>query len=298
MALFPFLQKPEQTEETEDDSGKKIEFAQKLPEGEIEGKEALKGGNFDFLKGLEERKPGDKVPVKMAEEAAPVNNPEEEGGGEEKMPPRESWLSGFFKFGAGAGREKQSSRILEVNLVRGEIVKFFDWQRGILILLVAVFVTVAALSGIYWAISWWGSRNGAGASSDYLQQYYKISKEISDLNPKVDQVLAFKTKLDQVNFLLERHIYWTYFFSFLEDNTLSNVYFSGFNGTVNGSYSLQATTDNLDAIDAQIKKLLINPDIKQAEVDAGSVNGQGGKPTVQFSLSFVLDPKIFLYQEQ
>ena len=88
--------------------------------------------------------------------------------------------------------------------------------------------------------------------------------------------------------------HWTNFFSFLEDNTLSNVYFSGFDGTVNGSYSLSAITDNLDAIDAQIKGLLVNPYIKSADVDSGSVSGEKGKTSVLFSLSFVLDPKVFL----
>ncbi|HTX87068.1 MAG TPA: hypothetical protein VMC41_03305 [Candidatus Nanoarchaeia archaeon] len=292
MALLPFLQKPKRVEDQNDAAERKIEFAQKLPSGEIEGEAAPKAGNFDFLKSFSERQPGEKVPVKIT--PAPMLAEEKATKTAAPDKPKRGLLSDFLSFGRRADGDKNRSRVLEVNLVKGEIVKFFDWQGGVLILLMAVFIAMAVLSGIYWGISIWGAGNNKAGNSDYLQQYYKISKEINDLGPQVDQVMAFKNKLDQVNFLLDRHIYWTNFFSFLEDNTLSDVYFSGFNGTVNGSYSLSATTDSLDAIDAQIKKLLANPYIKNAEVDSGSISGAQGKPSVGFSLSFTLDPKIFL----
>jgi hypothetical protein len=297
MALFSFGQKKDQTSGKEVAAEKKIEFAQKLPSGELEGRAAPKGGDFDFLKNFESRTPGEKAPIEMAEAAPPEEAQDEEESVAEKKPKQKSWLSGFLKFSVGLKRDKNPSRVLEVNLVKGEIVKFFDWQRGILIILVAVFVTMAVLSGIYWGISWWGASSQNSKNNDYLQRYYGVSKEIKDLSPQVDQILVFKIKLDQVNFLLERHIYWTNFFDFLEKNTLSNVYFSGFSGAISSNYSLSATTDNFDAIDAQIKKLLVNQFIKGASVDSGTVSGQQGKPSVSFSLSFALDPKVFLYQE-
>jgi hypothetical protein len=292
MAIFSFGQKNTPLDSQDGEVEKKIEFAQKLPSNEIEGKESPKGGDFDFLRKIEPRNPGESAPVRIA--AEPVMEKEIAEEPSPEMPKRTSWLAGFLKFSNGSSKEKNSSRVLEVNLVKGEVVKFFDWQKGILVVLVAIFSTTAAISGIYWGISLWGANNQGSQSGDYLQQYYKISRQINDLNPQVDEILAFKNKLDQVNFLLQRHVYWTNFFSFLEDNTLSNVYFYGFNGTVNGNYSLSATTDNLNAIDAQIKKLLVNPDIESAAVDSGSVGGAEGKPLVTFSLSFTLNPKIFL----
>jgi hypothetical protein len=294
MALFSFGQKNTSVDDQSGEVEKKIEFAQKLPSSDIEVRESSKGGDFDFLKKIEPRNHGESAPVKMAPE--PVIKKEDIDIEESlpEKPKQKGWLAGFLKFDSGSSRGKDSSRVLEVNLVKGEVVKFFDWQKGILIVLVAIFSTTAVISGIYWGISLWGANNQGLQNGDYLQQYYKINKQITDLNPQVDEILALKTKLDQVNFLLQRHIYWTNFFSFLEDNTLSNVYFSGFNGTINGSYSLLATTDNLNAIDAQIKKLLVNQNIKSAAVDSGSVSGDQGKPSVAFSLSFTLDPKIFL----
>ena len=326
MALLPFLQKQKDLEEGKEEAGdKKIEFAQKLPSSDLEGKAAAKAGDFNFLQGLN-RQPGEKAPVKIMDKApikfpftkvledkpsfakAAEDKPKKIGGQEdefkkEKPEPRlerksstSGWLGDIFK-GSGEEREKNYSSALEVNLVKGEIVKYFDWQRGLLVILVAVFSTLAILSGLYWGISVWGSSSQSSQNSDYLQQYYKLSKQINDLNPQVAEIKDFKTKLDQANFLLARHIYWTNLFSFLEDNTLTDVYLNSFSGGLDGDYSFGATTDNLDAIDAQVKKLQASPYVIKVSVDSGAIAGSGGKPAVTFTLPITLNPKIFLKSE-
>jgi hypothetical protein len=306
MVFMPFLQKKEAADENNPlTGGKKIEFAQKLPVEDLEGTPSRKGESFDFLKGLEPRKEGEPMAVKMPDEQPAAAggtkiNPAEfdEEKKTEEMNKPESLFSRLFKPNdkdfSPTRRRGKSTNVLEVNLVKGEIVKFFDWQRGILLLLVSVFASAAVISLAYWGISSWGSSKQNTQNSTYLQDYYKVNKEIKDLEPQMNEVMKFKARLDSVNFLLARHIYWTNFFNFLEDNTLSNVYFSNFTGDINGSYVLSATTDSLDAIDAQIKKLLVNSDIMKTRVDSASVIGESGKPIVSFSLSFALAPKIFL----
>jgi hypothetical protein len=292
---------PQDKKEIENPSGgeKKIEFSQKLPREDLEGTPSPKGGDFDFLKMIKTRQDGEAAPVKIQEERFAS---EENSADKEEFPvlrvKNKNWLSDF------AGRLNQSfklplkkkniSRVPEVNLVKGEIVRFFDWQKGLLIILISVFASMAIVSVLYWGISWWGSSKQYAQNSNYQQQYYEVNREIKSLESQVKEVLKFKEKLDMAGYLLARHIYWTNFFNFLENNTLSNVYFSNFSGGIGGSYTLAATTDNLDAIDAQIKKLLANPYIKQAGVSSGAVSGGEGKPVVTFTLPFSLDPKIFL----
>jgi hypothetical protein len=298
MALLPFLQKKEKP--VEDDSaaaGKKIEFARKLPVEELEGKSARKGGNFDFLQGMAPRQAGEAVPVKIEAEPspAPVKLSDEEADSAEPEDKKENFFLRFFQsIGDKIEKKPRRSQVLEVNLVRGEIVKYFDWQKAILTLLILVFASLTALSLAYWGISWWGASRQSSQSAAYLSDYFKVSREIKELEPQVNDVLKFKARLDLADFLLARHIYWNNFFTFLEENTLSNVYFSGFSGDIGGSYNLSATADSLDAIDAQIKKFLANSYIKQASVSAGSVSGGEGKVVVSFSLSFSLNPEIFL----
>jgi|WetSurMetagenome_2_1015567.scaffolds.fasta_scaffold04545_7 hypothetical protein len=293
MAFLPFLQKPQKSEEAGDDLEKKIEFAQKLPPEELEGKASPKGSDFDFLRKAESRSDGHVAPVKLESEPEPVAEvDEDEMGFAEKKDKKDSFFNRLLK--GGSAKSKKKFQALEVNLVKGEIVKYFDWQRAILILLVSSFISITALSLAYWGISWWGSSRNYDQNNTYLQNYYKVSKEIKDFEPEVNTVLKFKKRLDVADFLLARHVYWTNFFNFLENNTLSNVYFSDFSGDTSGKYSLLATTNSLDVIDAQVKKLLADPSVKSASASDVSIGQTGGNTTIKFSLSFLVDPKIFL----
>jgi hypothetical protein len=296
MAFLSFLQKPQKPEEESDDSDKKIEFAQKLPPEDLEGEASRKGGNFDFLKGVEPRQDGQAVPVKLEAEPLPnkVGLPSEELNLPRKADKKGNFFSGLFSSGGKAEKNKKLFRVLEVDLVKGEIIKYFDWQKAILIILVSVFISITLLSLAYWGISWWGSSRQYDQDTAYMQDYYKVNKEIKDLEPQVNEVLKFKDRLDSADFLLKRHVYWNNFFSFLEKNTLTNVYFANFSGDTGGTYNLQATTDSLDAIDAQVKKFLTNPSVEKVSAGGVSIGESKGKVSINFSLSFSLNPEIFL----
>jgi hypothetical protein len=290
MAMFP---NNDQSGDEKIEPEKKIEFANKLSAEDVEGESSAKGGDFDFLKGFEPRQPGEKKPVKIVEEK-PIKFVKPEAPVPEKKPKPEKTENNFFRFGSNADSGKNQSRALRVNLVKDEIVKYFDWQKGALIALFAVFATLAVVSALYWGISVWGSNSQNLQNNNYLQQYYKVSKQLNDLSPQVADIKSFKSSLDRANFLLARHIYWTNFFSFLENDTLSNVYFSDFGGSIGGTYSLAATANNLSAIDSQVKKFLADQNVSQASVGAGAISGSKGVPTVSFALSLVVNPKIFL----
>lgn len=194
-----------------------------------------------------------------------------------------------------SSKKKEENHVLEVNLVKEEIVKYFDWQKGLLVFLFAIFFSLSFLSLIYWGVSWWFDNRQITSSSLNAQEYFRIGKEIKELEPELNEVLAFKEKIDLSNSILDSHIYWTNFFDFLENNTLSNVYFSSFSGDISGNYQFSATSDSINAINAQIKKLLDNPYVKNARVDSTNIGTDNeGAPKISFNLFFLVDPKIFL----
>jgi len=202
----------------------------------------------------------------------------------------------FFKKGLNKKKDKIiGADILDVNLVRDEIVKFFDWQKNILILIICIFSSLFIISFIYWGISFWGSRIDYIKDPYLVQNYYKLNREVRDLNDEIENILAFKKKLSIIEILLDKHIYWTNFFEFLEENTLSDVHFTRFSGGVGGSYTLSAYSNDFDAIDAQIKKFLANDNVNNAHVDSGVVSGSGEDGvTITFSLTFSLKPSLFV----
>ncbi len=316
-----FLNKENKVADGEDNGGdKKIEFSKKLSdsdEKDLFKKDPLKKGGFlNFFKKKEEKSvlapvgavPSDKE--KRGEEtvsskislnqkasgpafssvSAPVGRIKPNG----KNSAKKKYKNPSFLKKDGKGRGEGDSDILEVNLVRGEIVKFFDWQKNILILLLCVFVSLVIISGIYWGISWWGVQTKYDGEDIQSKSFYELNKQIKELNDEVEEVLRFKEKLAAVDFLLDRHIYWTNFFNFLEENTLANVYFSGFSGNNAGEYNLSVQSDDFNAIEAQVEKFLSHKQVKTARVSAGTISkNEEGVANVSFSLSLSLNGDIF-----
>ncbi len=229
----------------------------------------------------------------------PASSPEKEDDDldvVEEKPTKENFFTKLIDKlkSMGSGDGHMGGDVLEVNLIKEEIVKYFDWQKGVLLLLLSMFLSMSIISFAYWGISWWGTKKQYTQNPVYMQSYYKITKEIKDREGDVNEVLDFKHRLDMANFVLSRHIYWSNFFDFLEDNTLSNVFFSSFSGDINGNYHLSATTNNFDVINAQTKKFLNNPYVRGAAVESGNIAGENGKVIVSFDITLGLDPKIFL----
>ncbi len=285
---IPFIKKPEEGEDSKED--KKIEFARKSGE-DLEKKDPLP----DFI---DEKKVEDIYDVKnIRGDEEEVAEPIVEKIPEDILEEKKDFFSDFFgKIKNKFLKEKEGREsVIEVNLVKEEIVKYFDWQKGGIILFLALFFSLSLLSVGYWGVSWWADKKQSASNSLYNQRYFQVNKEIKELSSEVEDVLSFKKRLDLSNSLLDGHIYWSNFFDFLENNTLSDVYFSTFSGDISGDYEFNATSNNLDAINAQIKKFLESPYVKNAKVDSTDVAiDDSGKSKISFQLVLLLDPQIFL----
>lgn len=300
----------------EEKKEKKIEFSGKLSTEDQEdllAEAPKKSKGFDFLPDQKkDAKPGESEPSftpssgpafeeraqrkKFAPADLPTSGPASEGKSEvapEKK--KKGFAFNPFKRGKEEKAKEEKLDIIDVDLVRGEIVKFFDWQRNVLILLISIFLSLAVLAGVYWGISWWGSNIEYAGDPNLAQNYYKLDKQIKELDDEVNEVLRFRDRLETVDTLLSEHTYWTNLFSFLEENTLTNVYFSGFSGDLSGQYSLSAHSDDFNAIDAQVKKFLAHEYVRNAQVTSGSISsGDGGSASISFTIKLSLNPDIFL----
>ncbi len=279
----------------EDPSDRKIEFGKKFDPNLGEGHK--KGPTLsDLAKGvaIEDIVLGNDKKDDKKKDDIPLGDVSDSSGKESVF---KEYLDKFlanFKEMFSKKEVSLGSGVLEVNLVKEEIVKFFDWQKGVLLCFLVIFASLSVISLADWGISWWGNTKRRDKDVEYEKNFEKMVKEIKDSESKVDEVLVFKKQVDIANFLLQNHIYWSNFFDFLEENTLSNVYFSAFSGNVNGTYVLSATSDNFDAINIQTKKFLNNPYVRAAKVDAGQIQGANGDVEVSFNFVFELDPEVFL----
>lgn len=196
----------------------------------------------------------------------------------------------------------QNPKILEVNLIKGEVRIAFDWRRNISVLVITLIVAGAFIAEIYFGLDLWAKQEEARAQV-LADEITRLSNDVKDARAKAESALEYKDKSMEVSRLIDNHIYWSSFFDWLEKNTLSTVKFDGFDGTTDGNYTLQATAPSYQDVSWQVKALLDDPLVKKAtvtEVSSGEEGGAqaeegivSGKRNVSFVLELEVSPEIF-----
>jgi hypothetical protein len=196
----------------------------------------------------------------------------------------------------------QNPKILEVNLVKDEVLVFFDWNKHIVITVLALLIAGLLIFEIYAGLNYWVEQENLKALS-LEAETTKLKAEVVNLNNSAAAALAYKDKSAAFSELLANHVYWTNFFSWLEKNTLSSVRYGSFSGDLSGNYSLSATAQSFADASWQVKAFLNSPLVEKVEVssvasskkvDESNISAAGQSAgLVSFGLTFKIKPEVF-----
>jgi hypothetical protein len=111
-----------------------------------------------------------------------------------------------------------------------------------------------------------------------------------------EKIFDFQKKINDFAILLGEHKISSNVFSFIEQYTLSNVWFNKFNMNEEGlEVNLSGEAETTEALSRQISILEENQYIKKINL-LNSGTGEGGK--INFNLTLLLEPQIFtLFQK-
>lgn len=160
--------------------------------------------------------------------------------------------------------------ITETNLVNNQTTLYFNWNKFWLDLIQWLVVTLFFLS-LCGSLFYLWRRNQTKQVGDIVQRLARINRLVNLTENEVSGVLDFRLRLIMVSELLNKHIYWNNFFSFLEKNTLPNVFYQDFIGDTNGDYILKARTDNFDSMAKQLKVFRQSPDVLEVSSEGGEM---------------------------
>jgi hypothetical protein len=96
--------------------------------------------------------------------------------------------------------------------------------------------------------------------------------------------------------VLNKHVYWTKFFNFLEQNTLkNNIYYKNFKGDIYGQYVLPTVSNNVLATNFQSKIFSNNSLVSSTLISDEEINNEEiNKTFINFNLNLGLNPNIFI----
>ncbi|OGF23618.1 hypothetical protein A3H66_02490 [Candidatus Falkowbacteria bacterium RIFCSPLOWO2_02_FULL_45_21] len=186
-------------------------------------------------------------------------------------------------------------KVLETNLIKGEIITFFDWRKESVGLIKAVLIPVFLVCLIYFGLVYYQKYNQTKIEAQ-ARELNELMENIKQEEPSFKKIIEFQNRLSLVSKIFAKHIYWTNFFKFLEDNTIKDVFFQGFSGDTGGDYSLNAVASRFSDISEQVNLLAENPKITSVETAGGKLasGGVGAKSGVAFNLSFSILNSIFI----
>lgn len=186
---------------------------------------------------------------------------------------------------------KKHDGVLATDLIKSEVITFFDWQRNLALLAIFLAVDFIIIFSGYKGVEYWQHQKQKEIEK-VVQQFNLLEEERKREEVDLDKIIDLQRKLDQVTFLLNRHIRWTNFFKFLEENTLPTVHFENFSGSINGSYSLKAHAGSFYEVAQQINVLRQNPRVISVAVNGGGFDQE--TKSVNFDLSLVIKGDVFL----
>jgi len=186
-----------------------------------------------------------------------------------------------------------SPDILKTNLVKDNVVTFINWKKNMTLLIAGVLISILIVVGVYQRVVI-EKQQMQTAEEILLDKINKINRKIELAERNIREVTIFQSKLNLIEQLLDKHIYWTNFFKFLEDVTIEDIYYSNFSGDTNGIYTLSASAESFNMLAKQIEELRTNENINLATTNGGSVGGaEGGGSRVSFVLQLEINPEIF-----
>jgi Tfp pilus assembly protein PilN len=188
----------------------------------------------------------------------------------------------------------QNPKILDVNLVKDEVQVSFDWRKNLLVLALVLALAALFVGEIYFGLDQWEKQEALLTKTLEDQADY-TNAEVSKLKKQIGAALVYKEKSAVFSGLLDNHVYWTNFFSWLEKNTLSSVKYEQFSGGLDGLYTLSATAKTYADVSWQVRAFLKAPFVEKVQVvTAESTNtGQEGNSDLNFKITLKVKPEIF-----
>jgi len=197
-----------------------------------------------------------------------------------------------------SGNGNNYSLDIKTNLINNDdVATFIDWKSNLSIFVSYFLIFLILISGAFAYLTFLEKEKEKEVGI-YDEDIQKTEELIADEENYIEKGLLFQNKIEALEKVIDKHIYWSQFFAYLEKNTLKEVYFDKFSGGLNGNYGLSGTADKLYYIATeQIKTFKEDKLTEEADVSKLSLDNAEGGTKINFDLKLKVNPDIFYKKE-
>lgn len=189
------------------------------------------------------------------------------------------------------GAKKENLEIKkDVNLLPSNL-NIASKKKITTILISTLIISIVVVFVIYFGISLYSIRikNKISSLDSQINNVIAESKQYDNLIVEIENLRSRVLKIKE---LLNKHVYWTKFFKELEENTLPEVRFNSFAGSIDSNISLSATAPDYYTLSRQWIQLSSNKNfVDDVVINNASMSGgsQGSSNDVRVNFSITLD---------
>lgn len=183
--------------------------------------------------------------------------------------------------------------ILDIDLIKDEVPVVFEKKKNMYTLGAFAILSLFLVFEIYFFLYSWERQEIRKKALALQEEVTRLDQEIATYKSQAAPATAFKKQIDNSSSVFSNHIYWTNLFSYLERNTLTEVYYSGISGDTSGTYLLHSLVKDFRAISFQLKTVLADTHTANAKISGEKVNGGDQSLGVLFDLGLSVKPNIF-----
>jgi hypothetical protein len=187
-------------------------------------------------------------------------------------------------------------KILEVDLIQDEIPVKFEAKKYFSYLAIFLILSLFLLGEIWFMLDSWEKREIYKKTQLVKDEIAKVEQSIAEVEAQSTEAVIFKNRLEIGKSLYLQHIYWTNFLSYLEKNTLANLFYSGLDVDTSGKYAFKAMTNDYRAIGAQLKYFNKSADTILAKISNENIDDASStvsETKVYFDLDLNIKSDIF-----
>ncbi len=175
----------------------------------------------------------------------------------------------------------------DINLIREEFVPVIDKKKMFTTFALTSLLSILLVVFVYFLV-------------DFIK--FGRTRKIKELEvslQRVEQTLAQKQKdlvevtdyyqtVSQIKSLLDQHIYWTNLLEFIEENTLTTVYYDSIRATKSGTISLSAKAKDYESVRQQFLVFKNHPAVVKVEINNASIDGEARGEIMEKVLNAVI----------
>lgn len=199
------------------------------------------------------------------------------------------------------GKSASGLNMLKMDLIKDEIPVIFDWNKHWRRLAIFVVIGLILVAQIYLVLYFWERQEIKKKTDNLAVEVGRLNQEIAEAKDKASPAMEFIMLNNDIAPVFVSHVYWNNFFAYLEKNTLADVFYSEFSGSLSGPYLLHAGTEDYRALSEQVRIFSADENTVAAKTDneviakneESAVKEKKLKPGVMFDFVVSVKPELF-----